>query len=196
MPRPTKSVYHAHGTDPAAKLKLGRYRRLQANEWGQERQHFLLSAGAVTISEAEVARMSDNEAYAALETITFARTGGKPACFTAACEDAAAYRMTINRKRKDGSVEAVKQYKCSKCRGRFTLTSLTRFSHRKLPIRDLLLAQMVFNNAVSGEAALRLRRALKISYKAAYVLEGKFREAILEERPAPLLDGVIEIDGL
>ena len=189
-------MHHPHGTDPDAEPKLGRYRRVQANEYGQERQHFLLSAGAVTLGESQVARMTEDEAYAALEAITFAENEGKPFCPNKACAWPEAYRLTINRKRKDGSVEAVKQYKCAKCRQRFTLTSHTPFARRKMPVRDLLYAQMVYVNAVSGEAALRLRRALNISYKSSFVLEGKLRETILVARPSPLLQGTTEIDGL
>ncbi len=172
----------------------GRSRNVPVNEKGQERQHWLLSADAVTLTEAKVARMTDDEAYAALAAITFAADEGVPHCLFEDCGAPNAYTLTVMRRQKTGVVP-VKQYKCRECRRRFTLTSQCKLAYRKMPIRDILYGLMVFTNAASGEAALRWRRAVGCSYKAAFVNLHKFREALAETRPKRKLEGVIEVDG-
>ncbi|HEX7760351.1 MAG TPA: IS1595 family transposase [Caulobacteraceae bacterium] len=165
---------------------------MPVNERGQERQHFLLTSAACDLSEKAVARMSEDEAYAAFEAIRFADQDGVPFC--PKCETPNAYRLTINRCTKFG-VAPTRLYKCRACRRQFSVTSGTIFSSRKMTIPDILYALIVFVDAVSGEAALRLRRALGCSYKTSFVLEGKLREAILLSRSKRLLHGVIEVDG-
>jgi transposase-like protein len=170
----------------------GRERRVELNDRGQERQHYLLRSEACTLSESAVARMSDDEAYAAFEAIRFADQDGVPFC--PHCQTPNAYRLVINRRTKGGATPTP-LYKCRACRKQFSATSGTIFARRKMAIRDILYALMVFANAVSGEAALRLRRSLGCSYKTAFVLEGKLRESIALSRDTRLLDGKVEVDG-
>lgn len=179
---------------PVKRTDWKRSRRVSLNEQGQERQHFLLSAAAVTLSEKQIARMTEAEAYSALEAIRFAEHGGKPFC--PYCDTTGAYRMTINRRTKAG-IKPTVLYKCrhSECRKQFSITSCTTLSGRKMEVRDILYALMVFTDAASGEAALRIRRAVGCSYKAAFVLEGKMREAIALSRDPRPLEGTIEVDG-
>lgn len=132
---------------------------MRVNERGQERQHFLLSSAACTLSEIEVARMTDAQAHAALEAMRFADLDGVPFCLHKECGAPNAYRLTVNRRTKQGPVPTL-IYKCRACRRQFSVTSGTIFAGRKMPVRDILYALMVFANAASGEAALRLRRAL------------------------------------
>jgi len=167
---------------------------VEANELGQQRQHFLLRSAAVTLGEAEVARWSDDECYAAFEALRFADADGVPFC--PHCGTLDAYRLTIQRRTKSGP-KPTKLYKCraGECRKQFSVTSGTIFDHRKMSIRDIVYSLMVFVNAVSGEAALRLRRALRCAYKTSFVIEGKLREAIMKSRSKRLLTGVVEADG-
>lgn len=169
-----------------------RLRRNPPNALGQERQHFLLSAAACTLSERQVARMSPEDSYAAFKAIRFAENGGKPFCPHCGVTDV--YEMTIQRRCKGGRV-ATPLFKCSDCRKQFSVTSGTIFNSRKMLIEDILYAIIVFVDAVSGEAALRLRRAVGCSYKTAFVLEGKLREAIAASRTRRELRGTVEVDG-
>jgi hypothetical protein len=174
---------------------------VEVNEDGQERQHFLLRSEAVTLGEFEIARWSDDQCYAAFEAMRFADNGGKPFC--PHCGTTDAYRLTISRrprgKDKSGPPRQVVLYKCRVaapvCGKQFSVTSGTIFDHRKMSIRDIVGSLLVFADAVSGEAALRLRRALKCSYKTAFALEGKLREAIAKSRSKRLLHDVVEADG-
>ena len=176
---------------------------MEASERGRERQHFLLRAEAVDVGEGEIARLTDDEAYAIFERYRFADKDGVPFC--PHCDAENAYRLTINRRTKQGLIPT-RLYKCRNqsgdrerakdpCGRQFSVTSGTAFHGRKMPVRDILYALIVFVDAASGVAALRLRRALKCSYKTSFVLAGKLREAIHRSRAQRPLHGVVEVDG-
>lgn len=179
----------------------GRARRVQVNERGQERQHWLLRAEAVDIGELEVARLSPEQAYDLFEAIRFADKDGVPFC--PHCKTERAYRLTVHRQTKEG-IKPVTLYKCRNQKGdadkkpcgkRFSVTSGTIFASHKKPIGDLLCALLSFVHSVSGKAALEMRKTLHCSYKTAFVLEGKLREAILKSRDPRPLQGTVEVDG-
>ena len=146
-------------------------------------QHFLLSAGARTLSLKAIFRMSDDEAHAAFVAIRFADNGG--AAFCPHCGCTAVYTYTARR-----------IWKCKACERQFSVTSGTIFASRKLAIRDYLAAIAIFVNAVKGISALQLGRDLDVQYKTAFVLAHKLREAIgAEQMAGGPLSGVVEVDG-
>jgi hypothetical protein len=57
----------------------------------------------------------------------------------------------------------------------------TLFASHKLPLRGYLAGMSVFCNEVKGKSALALSRDLGLSYKSAFVLLHKLREAMAEE---------------
>ena len=61
------------------------------------------------------------------------------------------------------------------------ITSGTLFASRKLPLRAYLMAVAIFCNEVKGKSMLALSRDLGLSYKSAFVLAHKLREAMAEE---------------
>ena len=69
-------------------------------------------------------------------------------------------------------------FKCKGCGKQFSVTSGTTFHGRKLAIRDYLMAIAIFANAAKGTSALQLGRDLDVSYKTAFVLAHKLREAM------------------
>src|ERR1700737_4446338 len=74
----------------------------------------------------------------------------------------------------------------------------TLFVSHKLPLRGYLAAIAVFCNEVKGKSALALSRDLGLSYKSAFVLLHKLREAMAEEMRGRVIGGegkVAEIDG-
>jgi transposase-like protein len=166
----------------------GRYRRIDLNERKQEKQHFLLTADACRLSPYEIASMSDEEAYDAFKAIRFSETWGEPFCPRQSCGVTKVYTMKAKGR-------ALPLYKCAHCRKPFTATTCTTLANRKLPIKKLLYAMAMFVNGASGVAALRLRREVKISYKTAFVLGHKLREALGGSRTNRLLTGVVEVDG-
>jgi hypothetical protein len=88
--------------------------------------------------------------------------------------------------------------RCRACREDFTITSGTLFAFHKLPLRGYLAAIAIFCNEVKGKSALAISRDLGLSYKAAFVLLHKLREAMAEEMKGRKLGGagiVAEVDG-
>src|SRR4051794_41823293 len=74
----------------------------------------------------------------------------------------------------------------------------TLFASHKLPLRGYLAAIAVFCNEVKGKSALALSRDLNLSYKSAFVLLHKLREAMAEEMRGRVVGGegkVAEVDG-
>ena len=127
--------------------------------------HFLLSAKARTLSLVQVARLSDEQAHATFRALRWHETGGEPVCPACGCVAVYAYRTR-------------KLFKCQGCGKQFSVTSGTTFHGRKLPVRDYLMAIVIFANAAKGLSALQLGRDLDVSYKTAFVLAHKLREAM------------------
>jgi transposase-like protein len=149
-------------------------------------QHFLLSKAARSLSIAQVARLSDEEARDTFRKLRWAETNGEPVCPECGCLDVYAYACRPF-------------WRCKACRKQFSLTSGTMFHSRKLPVRSYLLAIAIFVNGAKGHAALHLSRDLDVQYKTAFVLAHKLREVLGSEVHAPdesKLSGTVEIDGM
>ena len=145
-------------------------------------QHFLLSAKSKTISELEVARMSEDEARVTFEKLRWIETDGEPICSTCGCTES----YIINTTSKTG--KSIRRYKCKACRTQYTVTSGTLFANHKLELRDYLMAIIVFTNAVKGISASQMSRALGVQYKTAFVLVHKLRASLMAVSKASLTD--------
>lgn len=145
-------------------------------------QHFLYSAKARTLSLAQIFRLSDDAAYAMLRG--FRWEGGKPVC--PHCGHTEAYDIATRR---------IFKCKAKACRRQFSVTSGTIFASRKLAIRDYLAAIAIFVNGAKGVSALQLGRDLNVSYKTAFVLAHKLREAMAGAQNGVYLSGTVEVDG-
>src|SRR4051795_664330 len=144
--------------------------------------HFLLSAKARTLSLVQVARLSDDQAHSTFRALRWHETGGEPVCPACGCVAVYAYRTR----------------RLFKCQGRgkqFSVTSGTTFHGRKLPVRDYLMAIAIFANAAKGLSALQLGRDLDVSYKTAFMLAHKLREAMGADQAKYSPKGHVEIDG-
>jgi transposase-like protein len=151
-------------------------------------QHFLLSKAAKTLSLAQVFRMSDQEAETTFKQVRWASTDGAPVC--PACGSVESYEC----RRPKGAL----RFRCKGCKKDFSITSGTLFASHKLPLRGDLAAIAVFCNEVKGKSALALSRDLGLSYKSAFVLLHKLREAMAEEMRGRVVGGEgkeAEIDG-
>jgi transposase-like protein len=88
------------------------------------------------------------------------------------------------------------RFRCRACKGDFSVTSGTLFASHKLPLRAYLAAIALFCNEVKGKSALALSRDLGASYKAAFVLCHKFREAMAEEMKGRMVEGEGKVAGV
>jgi transposase-like protein len=151
-------------------------------------QHFLLSAKAKTLSLASVFRMTDAEAEVMFCNVRWPLTDGKAVC--PECGGADAYDC----RRPNGAP----RFRCRACKKDFSVTSGTLFASHKLPLKAYLAAIAIFCNEVKGKSMLAMSRDLGLSYKAAFVLCHKMREAMAEELKGRVIGGegkIAEIDG-
>lgn len=151
-------------------------------------QHFLLSRAAKTLSLASVFTMKDEQAEAAFRAIRWADTNGEPVCPNCGSLDAYDCRR----------FKGAPRFRCRGCKKDFSITSGTLFASHKLPLRCYLAAIAIFCNEVKGKSALALSRDLCVSYKCAFVLLHKLREAMAEEMKGRVVGGEgkeAEIDG-
>ncbi len=151
-------------------------------------QHFLLSKAAKTLSLAQVFRMSDEKAEETFRLIRWAETKGAPVCPHCGGVDAYDCRRPNRAPR----------FRCRACGKDFSLTSGTLFASHKLPLRMYLAAIAIFVNEVKGKSALAMSCDLGVSYKAAFVLFHKLREAMAGELKDRMIGGkgkIAEVDG-
>jgi transposase-like protein len=151
-------------------------------------QHFLLSKAAKTLSLAQVLRLSEAEAETTFRKVRWPDTDGASVC--PQCGRLNAYEF----RRATGAL----RFECRGCRKEFSITSGTLFAAHKLPLRAYLAAIAIFCNEVKGKSALAMSRDLGTSYKAAFVLCHKLREAMAEEMKGRVIGGegkVAEVDG-
>lgn len=151
-------------------------------------QHFLLSRSAKTLSLAKVFTMKDEEAEATFRKIRWHETDGAPVCPHCGGLDAYDCRR----------FKGAPRFRCRACKKDFTITSGTLFASHKLPLRCYLAAIAIFCNEVKGKSALAISRDLNVSYKCAFVLLHKLREAMAEEMKGRVVGGEgkeAEVDG-
>src|SRR6202167_4032162 len=151
-------------------------------------QHFLLSSSAKTLSLASVFTMKDTDAEMTFRRIRWADTNGEPVCSHCGGTDANDCRR----------LKGAPRFRCRACKKDFTLTSGTLFASHKLPLRCYLAAIAIFCNEVEGKSTLALSRDLNVSYKCAFVLLYRRREAMAAKLKGRVVAGeckVAEVDG-
>jgi transposase-like protein len=132
--------------------------------------------------------MKDAESEMAFRRIRWADTDGQPVCPHCGGTDAYDCRR----------LKGAPRFRCRACVKDFSITSGTLFASHKLPLRCYLAAIAIFCNEVEGKSALALSRDLNVSYKCAFVLLHKLREAMAAELKGRMVGGVgktVEVDG-
>jgi transposase-like protein len=136
-------------------------------------------------SHLEVARLTEEEARAYLESIRWPTGAACPRC---------------------GSVEVTKLqgrstrpgvYKCRGCRKPFTVTVGTIFEDSHIPLSKWVLAFHMMCSSKKGVSALQLQRTLALgSYKSAWHMAHRIRHAMRSEPLAAMLklSGIVEVD--
>lgn len=133
--------------------------------------HFLLSSKAKTLRLADVFGMADADVEGLFRKLRWPSTDGAPVC--PHCGGLDAYDC----RRPSGAP----RFRCRQCGKDFSITTGTLFAYHKKPLRVYLAAIVLYCNEVKGKNALALSRDLGTSYKAAFVLLHKLREAMAEE---------------
>jgi len=106
-----------------------------------------------------------------------------------------------------GSVENIKKlegtkhrpglYKCYECKGQFTVTVGTLFERSKIPLHKWFLAVYFLCSSKKGMSSHQLHRMLGVTYKTAWFMTHRIREAMRDSGGFDLMGGnggTVEVD--
>jgi len=95
-----------------------------------------------------------------------------------------------------GSVENIKKlegkshraglHQCNECRQHFTVTVGTLFEGSHVPLHKWLLAMHLLSSSKKGMSSHQLHRMLGVTYKTAWFMSHRIREAMAPSNPSPL----------
>jgi transposase-like protein len=87
-------------------------------------------------------------------------------------------------------------YYCAACNGQFTATVGTVFERSKIPLSKWWLAMHLLGSSKKGISSHQLHRMLGVTYKTAWFMTHRIREAMRDVAPPPLGGGgkTVEID--
>jgi transposase-like protein len=77
-------------------------------------------------------------------------------------------------------------YQCAECREQFTVTVKTVFERSKIPLTKWLSALFLLTASKKGVSAHQIHRSLDVSYKSAWFMMHRLREALRTRGLAPL----------
>jgi len=77
-------------------------------------------------------------------------------------------------------------YYCNECKSQFTVTVGTVLERSKVPLTKWLMAAHMFNSGKNGVSAHEIHRTLGVTYKTAWFMMHRLREAMNELNPAPM----------
>ncbi len=131
---------------------------------------------------------SEEAAFAHLEKMIWA---GEPVCAHCGTTD----RIT---KVKANPAKRIRLglYRCGHCRSQFTVKVGTVFEHARMPLHKMLQAVYLMTSSKKGVSAHQLHRMLEVTYKTAWFLAHRIREAMRDGDLAPFGSGggIVEVD--
>lgn len=77
-------------------------------------------------------------------------------------------------------------YYCHECEGQFTVTVGTVLERSKIPLTKWLMAAHMVNSGKNGVSAHEIHRSLGVTYKTAWFMMHRLREAMNELNPGPM----------
>jgi transposase-like protein len=87
-------------------------------------------------------------------------------------------------------------WRCGHCKGQFTAKIGTVFEHARIPLHKMLQAVYLMTSSKKGISAHQLHRVLEITYKSAWFLAHRIREAMASGDLSPFGSGggIVEVD--
>jgi transposase-like protein len=87
-------------------------------------------------------------------------------------------------------------YYCNECKSTFTVTVGTVFERSKIPLTKWWMAARMFNSGKNGVSAHEIHRTLKVTYKTAWFMMHRLREAMTDLGVEPMggEGGSVQID--
>ncbi len=132
---------------------------------------------------------SEAAAFAHLEKVIWA---GEPVCPHCGGMD----RIT---KVKANPAKRIREglWRCGECKKQFTVKIGTVFEHMRLPLHKAMQAVYLITSSKKGISAHQLHRTLEITYKSAWFLLHRIREAMRDDSSLPPMGsngGIVEAD--
>jgi transposase-like protein len=95
-----------------------------------------------------------------------------------------------------GTATRIGVWKCRTCRKQFTVKVGTVFEHGRIPLHKFLQAVYLMSASKKGVSAHQLHRTLEVTYKTAWFLAHRIREAMRDGSLAPFGSGggIVEAD--
>src|SRR5229473_1599484 len=87
-------------------------------------------------------------------------------------------------------------YQCNACREQFTVTVGTVFERSKIPLSKWLAALFLMTASKKGVSAHQVHRSLGVSYKSAWFLCMRLREALRSGDLSPMGGGGKPVEGV
>jgi transposase-like protein len=142
---------------------------------------------------ATVSAVTEDQARETFEHIRWPNGPVCPHCGTV--DNSTKFRPRSERKQSPTGGARPGVWKCNACGGQFTVTVNTVMESSHIPLRLWLMAFTIMCSAKKGISALQLQRQLGIgSYRTAWFLCHRIREAKKREPLAGLLKGTVEAD--
>jgi transposase-like protein len=87
-------------------------------------------------------------------------------------------------------------HRCGHCKGQFTVKVGTVFEHARMPLHKMLQAVYLMTSSKKGVSAHQLHRMLEVTYKTAWFLAHRIREAMRSGDLTPFGSngGIVEVD--
>ncbi|MDO9296533.1 IS1595 family transposase [Bradyrhizobium sp.] len=88
-------------------------------------------------------------------------------------------------------------YYCNECKGQFTVTVGTVFERSKVPLTKWWFAAHLLNSSKKGVSAHQIHRTIGVTYKTAWFMMHRLREAMADLKPAGPMGGpdkIVEAD--
>jgi transposase-like protein len=88
-------------------------------------------------------------------------------------------------------------YKCKECRKPFSVTVGTVFERSHIPLHQWVYAVHLYTSSKKGFSAHQLHRTLKVTYKTAWFMSHRIREAMKDTGPVEAMGGsgaIVEAD--
>lgn len=106
------------------------------------------------------------------------------------CDSGNSYKLIP----KSGSKSAVRDgvYKCGDCRKQYTVTVGTVFERSKIPLHKWIAAVFLMCSSKKGVSAHQIHRSLGITYKSAWFMCHRIREAMADSPLAEMLGGAVK----
>lgn len=77
-------------------------------------------------------------------------------------------------------------YYCNECKGQFTVTVGTVFERSKVPLTKWWMAAHMLNSGKNGVSAHEIHRTIGVTYKTAWFMMHRLREAMIDSNPTPM----------